>query len=295
MRHSEQTRGFWDYYTEEDGSKPYMELIFSTGDFWVTLLLFTTYSIFACVQLIKHSPPPVFRSIEKNFKTSNDTQQTDASEHIDDSFLNRLLNWDAPISDEELSDYPYLCRFCENETLRLGAVIVGSLFYPLYLVVQAWWTCCLIAMVLPQFFINQSHLWKFYSLYLACWSLDIVLRMVTMLLIQVMLIWMIRAQTRYMRTIIALRLGPEKCEKGGKEETEKDDSEYDEDEEDEEEENEEVFYECCGSNGSFSSTHAQYAPSSPSSSCMNPFIPEEHMELRIPFWPERPPCASDVI
>ena len=126
MRNPEQTRGFWDYYTDENGSTPYMKLIFSTTDFWLTLHLFAVYSIVACVQLIKHSPPPVFKSIQQDSKTSNDTPQADTPKHADDSFLDRLLNWDAPISNEELSHYPYLCRFYENETLRLGAVVLGS-------------------------------------------------------------------------------------------------------------------------------------------------------------------------
>jgi len=290
MKHPEQTRGFWDCYINENGSKPYMELIFSTSDFWITLLLFATYSIVACVQLIKYSPPPVFRSMQKDSKTSNDTPQTDAPEHIDDSFLDRLLNWDAPISDEELSDYPYLCRFCENETFRLGAVVLGSFFYPLYLVVQAWWTCCPIAMVMPQFFINQSHLWKYHSLYLACWTLDVVLRMAIVLLVQIILVWMVRAQTRYMRTVIALRLGPDKGEKEGKEESEEDDNE---DGEDEKGENEEDSEEYCGSDDSFSSTRAQYTPSSPSS-CIDPLAPEGRLDARIPFGPERRHWAGDA-
>lgn len=287
MKHQDQTRGFWNSYTDENGSTPYMKLIFSTTDFWLTLHLFAVYSTVACVQLIKHSPPPVFKSIQQDTKTSHDTPQADTPKHADDSFLDRLLNWDAPISDEELSDYPYLCRFYENETLRLGAVVLGSFFYPLYLVVQAWWTCYLIVMVLPQLFINQSHLWKFHSLYLACWTLDIVLRLAIMLLIQVMLIWMLRAQTRYMRTIIALRLGPEKGEEEGEEENEKVGSEDDEDDEDEEDSED-----YCASDDSLSSTRAQYEPSSPKRNYVDSVV--EGRLLAIPFGPERPPWAHDA-
>ena len=100
-----------------------------------------------------------------------------------------------------------------------------------------------------------------------------------MLLIQVMLIWMFRAQTRYMRTIIVLRLGPEKGEEEGKEE----------DVEDEEEDSEGY----CGSDYSLSSTRAQYMPSSPTPSCVDP-LDDGRLGPRTSFGPEKPHWARDA-